>query len=181
MTRLLNEADAEELTYAEQRATLAEHLPPGYHHVDEEKIVGRGPDAFARASTGLQTWQAHQIRGVRVFPPDTPPREGATVVVTLGTGLASIVAPCRIIAVVDEPARFGFAYGTLPGHPEQGEESFIATLAEDGLVRFGIKAFSRPGDPLTRVAGPIGRGLQSIATKHYLRALRNFVDQASPG
>ena len=28
MTRLLNEADAEELTYAEQRATLAEHLPP---------------------------------------------------------------------------------------------------------------------------------------------------------
>jgi len=123
MTRLLNEADAEELTYAEQRATLAEHLPPGYHHVDEEKIVGRGPDAFARASTGLQTWRAHQIRGVRVFPPDTPPREGATVVVTLGTGLASIGAPCRIIAVVDEPARFGFAYGTLPGHPEQGEES----------------------------------------------------------
>ena len=84
-----------------------------------------------------------------MFPPDTPPREGATVVVTLGTGLASIVAPCRIIAVVDETARFGFAYGTLPGHPEQGEESFIATLAEDGLVRFGIKAFSRPGDPLT--------------------------------
>ena len=122
MTRLLNTADAEELTYSEQGASLAEPLPSGFHHVDQEVIVGRGPDAFANARTGLRTWRAHRIRGVRVFPPYLPPREGATIVVTLGTGLAAIAAPCRVVAVIDEPDRCGFAYGTLPGHPEQGEE-----------------------------------------------------------
>jgi uncharacterized protein (UPF0548 family) len=30
--------------------------------------------------------------------------------------------PCRVVYVVDEPRRAGFAYGTLPGHPEIGGE-----------------------------------------------------------
>jgi phosphatidylserine/phosphatidylglycerophosphate/cardiolipin synthase-like enzyme len=38
---------------------------------------------------------------------------------------------CRVVYVIDEPdgpiARFGFAYGTLPGHAVAGEELFLAT------------------------------------------------------
>jgi Domain of unknown function (DUF1990) len=37
-------------------------------------------------------------------------------------------APCRVVCVVDEAgptSKFGFAYGTLPGHVESGEERFL--------------------------------------------------------
>jgi len=179
MTRQLSAAQAADPTYPENGATLTDELPEGYYFVDEETVIGRGADVLARAVEGLGSWQAHRVRGVRVFPADAPLQVGATVVVTLGPGLGAIAAPCRIIAVIDEPGRFGFAYGTLPGHPEQGEESFVVTIAGDGTVRFNIRAFSRPGEPLTRLAGSFGRWMQSIATKEYLRALSRFVDQAA--
>ena len=78
--------------------------------------------------------------------------------------------------MLDEPSRAGFAYGTLPGHPEQGEEAFVVRLMDDGVVRFDVVAFSRPGSTLTRLAGPIGRVAQSVALRGYLRALYRFVD-----
>ena len=53
----------------------------------------------------------------------------------------------------------GFAYGTLPGHPENGEEAFVVSMSPDQVVRFEIQAFSRPGGPLVRLVGPIGRGM----------------------
>jgi uncharacterized protein (UPF0548 family) len=160
--------------------TLTPELPEGFHHVSAEMIIGQGPEAFARACDGLRTWQAHRLRGVRVFPADAPVRAGATVVVVVGTPVGAIAAPCRIIAVTDEAGSFGFAYGTLPGHPEEGEESFVVTIGDDGLVRFRIRAFSRPGDTLTRFAGPMGRWFQSAATKGYLRAMHRFVAQKGP-
>jgi uncharacterized protein (UPF0548 family) len=81
------------------------------------------------------------------------------------------------VRVLDSPGQWGFAYGTLPGHPEQGEESFVVTMAPDQSVRFTIASVSRPGDPLVRLAGPLARGIQFLATKGYLRALRRYVER----
>lgn len=180
ISRLLAAGQAAEPTYLERGVTLTGELPAGYHHLSEGLVLGHGPEVFARASKGLRTWQAHRLRGVRVFPADAPLQAGATVVVTLGIGLGAIAAPCRIIEVAEEPGRFGFAYGTLPGHPEQGEESFVVTIGDEDAVRFDVRAFSRPGDPLTQLFGPLGRMMQSVATKGYLRALSHFVDQGTP-
>jgi uncharacterized protein (UPF0548 family) len=116
------------------------------------------------------------VPGVRVFPEGQTIEIGATVLVTLGTPLVALAAPCRIVGVIDEEARWGFAYGTLPGHPEQGEEAFIVSISPDQVVRFEIVAFSRPGDSLVRMAGPIGRVVQKRGTKGYLRALRRYVE-----
>jgi uncharacterized protein (UPF0548 family) len=80
------------------------------------------------------------------------------------------------VSVIDEETRWGFAYGTLPGHPEQGEEAFIVSKSSDETVRFEIVAFSRPADLLVRLSGPIGRSVQKVATNGYLRALHRFVD-----
>jgi uncharacterized protein (UPF0548 family) len=179
MTRLLSEAQSGALTYLERGATLTGELPDGYHHLGHETVLGHGPQAFAEASEGLRTWQTHRFRGLRVFPPDAPLRTEMTVVVTLGVGIGAIAAPCRVVAIVDEPRRFGFAYGTLPGHPEQGEESFIVTVGDDEVIRFGITAFSRPGDLTARLMGPLGRKIQAATTKKYLRALHRFVDHAN--
>ena len=99
---------------------------------------------------------------------------------TLGTPIAALAAPCRIVGVIDGQTRWGFAYGTLPGHPEQGEESFAVSMSADRTVRFEIEAFSRPGDPIVRLSGPIGRGIQRGGTRSYLSALRRFVED-DPG
>jgi uncharacterized protein (UPF0548 family) len=181
MTRMLSEATLAEPTYREHGASLIGALPSGYHHVVRETVLGRGSPAFARACEGLRSWQAHQFRGAKAFPKDVPLKVGETVIVTLGGRLGAIAAPCRIIEVVDEPRRFGFAYGTLPGHPEQGEESFVVSISEDDVDHFNIRAFSRAGDVLTRVAGPLGRRAQSRASKAYLRALQDFVASSAPG
>ena len=77
--------------------------------------------------------------------------------------------------VVDEPDRYGFAYGTLPSHPEEGEEHFLVTRAASGTVRFDVVAFSRPHDLLTKLGGPLPPRLQARATRRYLAGMRDFV------
>lgn len=79
-----------------------------------------------------------------------------------------------MVYVTTEPRRRGFAYGTLPGHPEIGEKAFIVTYEADDSVWLDITAFSRPGTPLVRTAGPLGRAAQAPATGLYDRALRSL-------
>ena len=61
--------------------------------------------------------------------------------------LGPVRAPCRVVYVVDEPDRRGFAYGTLPGHAESGEELFLVRYdpATDEVYA-EVTAFSRHGD-----------------------------------
>jgi len=76
-----------------------------------------------------------------------------------------------VVAVVDEPDRVGWAYGTLPGHPECGEEAFLLTILPSGEVLFEVRAFSRAGVWWSKVLGPAGRAVQRWVTTRYLRAL----------
>lgn len=136
-----------------------------------DRVIGHGPESFARASAGLRTWAAHRAIGAKVFPADSPIEEGRTVLVALGVGPLRLIAPTRIVVVINEPTRFGFAYGTLPGHPESGEESFMIEHCDDGSVVARIRVDAKPATLLTRVAGPVGRGLQQLAMLGYLRGL----------
>ena len=70
---------------------------------------------------------------------------------------------------------FGFAYGTLPGHPESGEESFVVER-RGGATFFTVSAFSKPVDPLARLAGPLGRVVQRSITRRYVNSLRRYVE-----
>lgn len=79
--------------------------------------------------------------------------------------------PSRVIYVIDEPKRKGFAYGTLPGHPESGEEAFIVEQTGDGSVWLTIRAFSRPSGWQWWAVYPVLRLAQSIFTRRYFRAL----------
>ena len=85
--------------------------------------------------------------------------------------LGPIKVPCRVVYVVDEPTRQGFAYGTLPGHPERGEEALVIDRNDDGSVSFSVTAFSRHATLLTRLGGPVGRLAQNFVTERYLGAL----------
>ena len=76
--------------------------------------------------------------------------------------------------VIDEPGRRGFAYGTLSGHPESGEEAFIVDVDEAAEVWFTVRAFTRPSTLLARISGPFGRGAQRLMAHRYIRAMRRL-------
>jgi uncharacterized protein (UPF0548 family) len=177
MGRLVDELEQAQPTYADIGATLDGVRPDGFRHDRYETVLGHGPETFERAVKGLKTWKAHRVAGIRIFPEEQEIRTGVTVVVTLGTKLLALAAPCRVVSVVDEQIRWGFAYGTLPDHPEQGEEAFVVSVSPDQSVRFEILAFSRPAELVVRLSGPVGCGIQRGGTNGYLRALRRYVDQ----
>lgn len=164
------------LTYAEVGATLGvEGLPAGYHHLRRLAVIGRGADDLERSAVALLGWAVHRRAGLRVLPSSPQVRAAAVADLRMGLGPLSLRAPVRVVAVLDEPRRRGFAYGTLPGHPESGEESFIVSIGDDDVVTFTVRAFSRPGGMLTRVAGPVGRIVQQRITDRYVRSLRSLV------
>lgn len=160
-------------TYAEVGASRDRELPSGYHHVRVRKRIG-DETTFDRAVFGLRTWAAHEGAGLRIYPHD-PVAPDATVVAVTSLGFVQLVAPCRIVAVFKESDLFGFSYGTLPGHPEVGEESFVLERFDDATF-FTVSAFSRPVDMLARLSGPIGRRVQLSVTRRYVEALRRFVE-----
>jgi uncharacterized protein (UPF0548 family) len=159
-----------ELSYGEAGRT-AGVLPPGYHHLHRSVVIGSGAEMFARAATALFSWEVQLRAGLRVSSSSAMAESGAVVLLGLGAGPFQVGAPCRVVYVADGPGRRGFAYGTLPGHPECGEEAFIIEHHEDDAVTFAITAFSRPAILLARAAGPLGRVVQHRITARYLRAL----------
>ena len=169
LDELLSRYSAAPYSYAEVGATGGD-LPPGYRHIRRVTRLGTGRGDFEEACALLFGWEMHRRAGLTVAASGaaTP---GRTVVLGVGLGLV-LVVPCRVVYVVHEPRRNGFAYGTLPDHPEQGEESFVVVRDDHDVVSLHITAFSRPGSALTRVAGPLNRAVQSLVTRRYELALR---------
>lgn len=164
------------LSYEEVGATRGP-MPAGYR-IDRCSIdLGRGPAVFERGADGLRRWQAHLGAGVRVAPDAVDLEVGATVAVAVRVAFLTAVAPCRIVYVLDNADRFGFAYGTLAGHPERGEESFVVSRAGD-RVTFDVVAFSRPAGALARLGAPIARAVQTSVTRRYLAGLKAYVEAA---
>ena len=157
------------LTYAEVGATSGP-LPDGYHHLDVRRVVGQGRAWFDVTASRVLTWQVQRRARVRV----DAAREvalGTRAVLTLGAGPMRVRAPVEAVVVTVDEDRVGFAYGTLEGHPERGEERFEVALLGDGSVEARIRAFSVPGRWFTRLADPLGRQLQRTVTSRYLDAL----------
>lgn len=155
------------LTYPEVGATAGE-LPAGYRHVRADAPIGAGRDRFRAAADGLLRWGMQRGAGLRVQATTERAEAGTEVLGRLGP----IVVPCRVVYVVDEPDRRGFAYGTLPGHPESGEERFCVRydpVTDD--VYAEITTFSRPALWWSRAGRPVAALAQKFITARYLRAV----------
>jgi uncharacterized protein (UPF0548 family) len=155
------------LTYAEVGAT-AGPLPVGYHHVRKSAIIGRGRRRFQGAAEAGMRWGMLRGAGLRIEATSEIAAVGAEVIVHLGP----VRAPCRVVYVVDEPDRRGFAYGTLPGHAESGEERFVVRYdpATDDVYA-DVVAFSRHATWWSRLGSPVTSVIQRAVTDRYLRAL----------
>ncbi len=98
----------------------------------------------------------------------------STVTVSWGVGPARFTAPCEVVAVVDDEDRKGFAYGTLPGHPETGEEAFVVSIGDNDVVTMEVVAFSRPSRWYVKLAGRFGTQVQWFAAGRYVKAVRRL-------
>ncbi len=120
------------------------------------------PDIPAYSPSGNEC-ALFETAWTRIAPPSALLEKGQTVAVLARVfGLWSIHAG-RIIDVFEHSgplSRFGFVFGTLPGHAEIGEERFqIEWNRADGTVSYDIVAFFRPRHPLARLGWFYGRGL----------------------
>lgn len=162
---------SDELTYPSPGATRTGTSPPGYRQFARERLLGHGLERFDRAAQTVMSWEMHRRAGLTVRASSDHVAEGAVAVVRIGTRHVGLDAPVRVVYVVDEPGRRGFAYGTLAGHPERGEEAFVIELRLDESVVCAITAFSQPATRLARLGGPVSRAAQSLVTERYLRAV----------
>ncbi len=94
-----------------------------------------------------------------IYPPDTPIAQDETVCVVVNHGFCWSLNPCRIVYVLEETGgeveRYGFAFGTLAGHSEEGEERFtVERHAADDSVWYELLSFARPHHILARIGFP---------------------------
>jgi uncharacterized protein (UPF0548 family) len=82
----------------------------------------------------------------------------------------------RIVYVIEEPRRFGFAYGTLPGHMAIGEERFLIEWNADDDVYYDVLAFSRARHPLMKLGYPLVRRLQKRFGRESAAAMRRATE-----
>lgn len=165
--------------------------PADYRHFESAYFVGHGRETFDRCAEELLHWEV-KIRsgfdiGAQASEDDTGSLSAGT---GTGTGTQRVRAgqeptifvrlgpfrlpePARVIEVFESDTRRGFTYGTKPGHPITGEESFILIHADDDRVFLVLRSVSRAGMGIWRLGEPFVRLAQIIYRRRYARALRS--------
>jgi uncharacterized protein (UPF0548 family) len=161
-------------SYPKVGATQGE-LPTGWAVLRGRAVLGSGPATFERAVKAICQWKMFEVSGIELCWPSVPIQpESSVAIVIRHFGFWSVNC-CKIVYVIDEDGpvrRFGFAYGTLPEHAEQGEERFVVEWdrASD-LVCYDILSFSRPGNAVVKVAYPAAHWLQRRFVRDSLAAM----------
>ncbi|MGO3886625.1 MAG: DUF1990 family protein [Mycetocola sp.] len=116
-----------------------------------------------------------QVRssGERRFGEDGVPEVSAGATLTLGgsAGGRPVSGRFRVVFVIEESHRTGFALGSVDSSTFSGEQSFVLEHRDDDSVWFVYRAFSRPLSLTARVIPAVHqRGLTALGTA-YLRAM----------
>jgi uncharacterized protein (UPF0548 family) len=164
----------DDLTYEEVGATRHRPLPPGYRHLHYETHLGRVD--FDDAAEALLSFAALRAAGERVETSAPRAVVGAVVTSRIGIGPLRLRVPCRVVWVERTADRAGFAYGTRPGHPARGEESFVVTRDEGG-VSFAVTSFSVPARWSMTALGPVAPLLQAAYARRRAQALRRLLSR----
>lgn len=188
--RFLAEQSPREYTYPSVGRSLRlpdEEAPAGYDLDHEQTLLGRGRETFEAACRVIARWRMVPPDWTRVVATDhvvAPLARGTTVAMMVRAFGLWWVNACRIVYVVETSPRslreegvrrYGFAYGTLPGHAERGEERFMVEWRADDTVWYDLLAFSRPSSPLVWVGYPAARLLQRRFRKDSSAAMRDAV------
>jgi len=166
-------------SYMESCATQSLRTIPGFDNDRLRVCIGRGAADFERAKMAVRGWKMFPAGWTKILPENAPLLPGVAVAIYARFLGAWWHNACRIVYVVDAPDRFGFAYGTLPGHVECGEELFQVEIDPENNVWYEIRAFSRPRHWLAKYGYPLVRLLQARFRRDSARQMRAFVQQYS--
>ncbi|HQU92252.1 MAG TPA: DUF1990 domain-containing protein [Pyrinomonadaceae bacterium] len=151
-------------------------VPNGYlldHNLIE---IGESDAQWDAAKRSISTWRMFDIGWVNIYGPTTPIETGQAVAIVIRhLGFYSLNA-ARIVYTIDEPARFGFAYGTLEDHGESGEERFMVERDSEGKIWYDLKAFSRPDHIFSKIGYPVVRMLQKRFARDSKQAMFRAVN-----
>lgn len=140
------------LAFSYREVGRSASVPPAGYTTDHTRVMlGEGYETFTAACRALRHWQHFRLGWIDAWPADTPLQEGQVVAVLARCTCTWWLNACRIIYVIDDEHRFGFAYGTLPDHVASGEERFLVEMDQAGIVWYDILAFSRPRHILARL------------------------------
>ena len=96
---------------------------------------------------------------------------GATISQRLHWWRWTFELPARVVLVIDEDDRAGYALGSLPGHPFVGEQAFVLELRADDSVWLTVRQLGQPADARLRLLAPLLRWQQAKLTQRFLKAL----------
>jgi uncharacterized protein (UPF0548 family) len=149
--------------------------PEGYRRHTCTVGIGHGQRAWDEAASAVLHWQVKTRSGFVVEPVTAGVRaqEQADYRLIARVGPFTVREPVRVVAVVDQPARCGFSYGTLDGHPVSGEEAFIVHRTVDDEVRLTLRSLTRASHGRWRRAFPLLLVAQRHYRRRYLLALRS--------
>jgi uncharacterized protein (UPF0548 family) len=108
------------------------------------------------------------------FSPDGVPFIAAGTDAVFRTRIGPIIleSPVRVVYLVDESRRQGYAVGTLEGHQLSGEELFVVEWRDDDSVWLVVRSFSKPATLVSRLGWPVVRAIQRAYVRRFLFALR---------
>jgi uncharacterized protein (UPF0548 family) len=169
--RLLAEAADHPLTYEPVGVSLTQDVPAGFRRHRWATVL-TGPQAFEQAAAAIRDWEVQRGSGLELEA-DGPLAVGTHVVIAAPLPIGWVDVVCRVVHLIDEVDRYGFAYGTLPIHPEQGEEAFVVARDAHGRTTFTVDAVSRSAYRLGRLIPFVNDRLQDRANRRYLDAIRH--------
>ena len=158
-----------DLDSADARAALA----PRYDIDRREYDLGRGRALFERARAALLAWRQFEIPWLELYGVG-PVVPGRTVATLLPLSRLWFLSPCRVVYAELDPGgdAVAYAYGTLQGHPESGEERFALSFdPATEAVHYRVAAFSRPARLFSKLGYPFARRLQARFAVASARAL----------
>lgn len=152
-------------------------VPAGYDFDHHAFDLGTGRDRFERAREALRHWRQLELPWLEFHGTQTPVVEGAVVASLVSVLGFWFLSPCRVVYdELDGEDVAAYAYGTLAGHAERGEERFrLAFDPETKQVTYEISAFSRPDRLAVRIGYPLARRLQQRFAQASVQALRDAV------
>lgn len=145
---------------------------------DHNRIkLGEGQQCFERAKLAVKRWEMFNLGWVHIANPNASIETGTVACVVANSfGLWSLNA-CRIVYVINETddgkqSRFGFGYGTLPGHAAKGEERFcVQWNHDDDSVWYDLLAYSSSQSLVAKLAYPVMRRFQKRFGRDSLRSM----------
>jgi len=136
--------------------------------------LGKGDEVWKRANIALSQWKHFPPSFTKIYPHKTAIAKGNIVVVMIKILGLWWRNSAKIVYIINESNRFGFAYGTLTEHAEQGEEAFWISRDSTDKITYHIKAFSKPRHWAAKLFYPITRKYQHKFAAESLQTMVNI-------